>query len=107
VQGLVDRSLGVEGEPRVHLGRDLAGDDLENLLAELDEEAVEGGVDLVVLRAAVLLGVGDGLVYQGGVLGLLGGGEDERRVGRGILGLVLGDGCGRVLATVMFLSSPD
>lgn len=93
MEGLVDRGLGVEGEPGIDLGGDLARDNLENLLAELDQQAVEGGVDLVLNVAALLLGVVDGDVYQLGVLGLLGGGQDEGRVGGGILGLVLGDGC--------------
>ena len=78
----------------VDLGGDLAGDDLEDLGAELDEQAVERELNLLVGRAALGLGVGDGLVDQGGVLGLLGGGEDERGVGRRILRLVLADGWG-------------
>lgn len=48
VQSLVNRGLLVERETGVDLGRDLAGDDFENLLAELDEEAVEGGVNFLV-----------------------------------------------------------
>lgn len=48
VQGLVDRGLGVEGEAGVDLSRDLAGDDVEDLLAELDQQAVEGGIDLLI-----------------------------------------------------------
>lgn len=91
-QGLVHRLLGGEGEACVHLGRDLSGDDLEDLAAELDEEVIEGDVDLVVKVLAVLLAVLDGGVDELGVLGLLGGGEDERGVGGGILGLVLVDG---------------
>lgn len=71
MQSLVDRGLGVKGEAGIDLCGDLAGDDLENLLAELDKEAVEGGIDLLLLGAAVLLGVGDGLVDQLGVFGLL------------------------------------
>jgi hypothetical protein len=39
----------------------------------------------------VLLAVLDGGVDEFGVLGLLGRGEDQRRVGGGILWLVLGD----------------
>lgn len=93
MQGLVDRGLGVKREAGVHLGRDLAGDNLENLLAKLDEEAVQGVVDLRVDVATLLLAVLDGHVHQLGVLGLLGGSQDERRVGGGILGLVLGDSC--------------
>lgn len=48
VKGLVDGSLGVEGEPGINLSGDLAGDDLEDLLAELNEKVVEGSVDLLI-----------------------------------------------------------
>lgn len=92
-EGLVDGGLGVEGESGVNLGGDLAGDDGENLTAELDQQAVESVVDLAVEVATLLLAVGDGGIDQLGVLGLLGGGQDERRVGGGILGLVLANGC--------------
>lgn len=47
---------------------------------------------MVLKVGAVLLAVCDSGVNQLRVLGLLGGGEDERRVGRRILGLVLLDG---------------
>lgn len=92
LEGLVNGALGIKGQLGVNLGGDTAGDDVENLLAELDEEAVEGVVDLLVNGATLLLAVGDGDVNQLGVLGFLGGGEDERGVGGGILGLVLVDG---------------
>lgn len=42
----------------------------------------------------VLLSVGNGGLDELGVFGLLGGGEDQRGVGRGILGLVLSNGYG-------------
>lgn len=93
VQSLVDRLLGVKGESSVNLGRDLAGDDGENLTAELDQQAVESVVDLAVDVATLLLAIGDGSIYQLGVLGLLGGGQDERGVGGGILRLVFANGC--------------
>ena len=48
VQRLVHAGLRVERKARVDLGRDLAGDDLENLAAELDEQAVERGVDFLI-----------------------------------------------------------
>lgn len=92
-KGLVNRGLGVEREASIDFGRDLSGDDLENLLAELDQEAVEGVVNLGVEVTALLLAVLNGDVHQLGVLGLLGGSQDERGVGGGILGLVLADGC--------------
>lgn len=97
VEGLVDRGLGVKGEGGVDLGRDLAGDDLEDPLAELDEEVVERRLDLLVDRATLLaLDVGNGGVQHSGVLGLLGGRENEGGVGGGVLGLVLANGCGIV-----------
>jgi hypothetical protein len=46
------------------------------------------GVDVATLLLAVL----DGNVHQLGVFGLLGGSQDEGRVGGSILGLVLGNG---------------
>jgi hypothetical protein len=92
VKSLVNRGLGVEGEAGVNLSRDLSGNDVEDLLAELDQEVVEGGVDLIVHRTALLLTLVNGGVDQAGVLGLLGGSQDERRVGGGILGLVLVNG---------------
>ena len=91
-QGLVNSGLGVEGQLGVDLGGDLAGDDLENLLAELDEQAVEGGINLLVDGLALGLAVGNGSIDQSGVLGLLGGSQDQGGVGGGILGLVLADG---------------
>lgn len=48
MQGLVDGLLRVEGEAGVNLSGHLAGDDLEDLLAELDQQAVEGVVDLLI-----------------------------------------------------------
>lgn len=93
LERLVDGALGVEGQVGVDLSGDLAGDDLQDLGAELDEQTVEGELDLLVGGATLGLGVGNGLVDQGGILGLLGGGKDEGGVGRGVLGLVLVDGC--------------
>lgn len=48
VESLLDRGLGVERETGIDLSGDLAGDNLENLLAELHQEVVEGGIDLVI-----------------------------------------------------------
>jgi hypothetical protein len=93
MQSLVDRALGVEGQLGIDLGRDLAGDDLQDLATELNQQTVEGGLDLLVDGLALLLAVDHGRIDQSGVLGLLGGGQDEGGVGRGILGLVLADGC--------------
>ena len=93
LQGLVDGSLGVERETGVDLGRNLAGNYLQDLTAELDEESVKSIVDLLVQAATLLLGEVDGGIDQLGVLGLLGSSENEGGVGSGILGLVLSDAC--------------
>ena len=53
VQRLVDAGLRVEAEARVDLGAHLARDDLQDLLAELDQQPVQRGVDLVVLVLAL------------------------------------------------------
>ena len=76
VKGLVDGSLGVEGEAGVNLGGDLAGNDVEDLLAELNQETVESVVNLGVDVTTLLLSVLNGDVHELGILGLLGGGED-------------------------------
>ena len=91
-EGLLDGDLLVEGEAGVDLSGDLAGDDLQDLSTELDKQVVEGDVDLLSDVLAVLLAVGDSLVDELGVLGLLGSGEDEGRVGGGILRLLLANG---------------
>lgn len=90
-EGLVNGGLGVEGQLGVNLGGDLAGDDLEDLLAELNEETVQGGIDLLINGLAMGLTVGNGRVDKSSVLGLLGGSQDQGGVGGGILGIVLAD----------------
>ena len=91
-ESLLDGDLLVEGEAGVNLSGDLAGNDLQDLATELDEEVVEGDVDLLVGVLAVLHTVCDSIVNELGVLGLLGSGEDEGGVGGGILRLVLANG---------------
>jgi hypothetical protein len=92
-EGLVNSGLGVEGQLGVDLGGDLAGDDLEDLLAELDKETVKGSIDLLVDGLALGLSEGNGGIDESGVVGLLGGSQDQGGVGGGILGLVLADSC--------------
>lgn len=53
VQGLVNGGLGVKGEASIDLGGDLAGNDLKNLLAKLNQKTVEGGVNLLINGAAL------------------------------------------------------
>ena len=57
VQSLVNAGLGVEREAGIDLGGDLARNNLEDLPAELDQEPVEGGIDLGVEVLAGLLGL--------------------------------------------------
>lgn len=90
VKGLVNRSLGVKGESGVNFGGNLARNDLQDLLSELDKETVEGSINLLIDVLAVLLSVGDGSVNELGILLLLGGLENQTWVGGGILRSVLG-----------------
>ena len=92
VQGLVNTGLHIEAELRIHLRRHLAWHNLQDLATEFDEQCVEGSFDLLIDAAALLLAVGDGIVDQAGVVGFLGGGEDQGRVGGCVLRLVLLDG---------------
>ena len=89
---LLNASLLVEGKPCVDLCGDLARHDLEDLTAELHKEVVKGSVNLGVKVIALVLAVGYGIVNELGVLLLLRRGEDEGRVGGGVLWLVLVDG---------------
>lgn len=92
MEGLVDGSLRVEREASINLSGDLSGDDLEDLLAELNKQTVEGGIDLLVESLALSLTLGNSGIDEAGVLGLLGGGEDQGGVGGSILRLVLANG---------------
>jgi hypothetical protein len=65
VKGLVDGSLGVEGPTSIDLSGDLAGDDLEDLLAELNEKVVEGSVDLLIKSLALSGGSVTGSISRG------------------------------------------
>lgn len=48
VKSLVNRGLGVEGETSIDFGGNLSGDNLKDLLAELNEETVNGSIDLLI-----------------------------------------------------------
>ena len=76
MQGLVDGGLGVKRQLGVDLGGDTAGDNLQDLAAERNQYAVEGGLDLLVDGTGGLLADGNGFVNQLGVVGLLGGSQD-------------------------------
>jgi len=92
VKSLRDGSIGVERESGVDLGGNLARNNLQDLLAELDKKAVESCVNLIIVILAVLAAVGNSGIDKLGVLGLLGGSENERRIGSGVLRLVFGNG---------------
>ena len=100
MESLVDGGLGIKGEAGVNLSRHLSGDDLQNLLSELDQEAVEGCIGLLVDVLAMILAVGHSNIYEGGVFWLLGSGQDEGWVGRSILRLVLANCWNSVRAVV-------
>lgn len=92
MQSLLNRSRSVKREPRINLSRNLARNNLQYFLAKLHEQAVKSGINLLVDGLALLLAGRDGSVNQTGVFRLLGGSQDQGRVGSGILGLVLADG---------------
>jgi len=71
VQGLLNATLDVEGEARIHLCRDFARHNLQDLAAELHEQVVQRSIDLLVNVLAMLLAVCNRLVDKLGVLGLL------------------------------------
>jgi len=48
VTSLLHRLLYIEGEACINFGRDFAGDNLQDLLAELDQKSIESGFDLLV-----------------------------------------------------------
>lgn len=92
LESLSNGALLVKGESGIDLGRDTSGDNLENLGAKLDKQKVEGLLSLLGSSARGLGGGGHGAVNESSVLGLFRSGENQRRVGGGVLGLVLGNG---------------
>jgi len=48
VQGLFNRPLGIKREPGIDLSGHLSRDNVQDLLSELDQETVEGGIDLLI-----------------------------------------------------------
>lgn len=71
MEGLINRTLLIEGEAGVDLSGDLSWDDLEDLASELDEETVKGSIDLSVDIATMLLAVDNRPVDDRCVLCLL------------------------------------
>ena len=92
VQSLVNASLLIERESSIDLRGNLSRDDSQNLLSELNEKTIESGVGLLLDVLSVIFAVCHSGVYQFGILGFFGGGENEGRVSCSILGLVFGNG---------------
>jgi hypothetical protein len=86
--GLVEGGLGVKGETSVHFGADAAWDDLEDLLAKVNEDAVDHGIHQSIAGEAAALHVGHAFVDEAAILGLLCSSQNQRGVGGGVLGLV-------------------
>ncbi len=84
---LVERRRGVEGEIGIDLGGDPAGDDGGQLGTEVQRQPVAYRLGDVLQAAALLLAPHDGLVDQRGISGLLGGFQQQRRVGGAVLRL--------------------
>jgi hypothetical protein len=92
VQSLLNRSFRVKRESCIDFGRHAAGNNLQDLAAELDKEVVKSGIDFLLDAAAVGLAILDGLVNECCVCWLLGCREDKRRIGCCVLRLVLVNG---------------
>jgi hypothetical protein len=85
-------ALEVKAQARIDLAGNPAGDDLEDLAAEVDQQPVHELRRAGFLVAGVVHGVKQGIVRQMFVLRLLGCLIEQRRIGRCVLRLVAGDG---------------
>ena len=74
---LLDRPFRIEGQPGIDLGRDSARDDLQDLLAERDGEAIDDRVDLRVGISGLRLGRFHHLVEQFAIPRHLGSFEEQ------------------------------
>ena len=90
--GLGDGRLGIKAQTGVDLGRDPSGDDLEDLAAERDEQLVHELRGLRLLVPPLLARLLQRLLDQVRIVRLLGGVEEQRRIGRCVLRLELRDG---------------
>ena len=91
---LLHRLLRVERQPRVDLGGNAPGNDLEDLFAERDGQVLEGQLRHLVVGgivAELLLGIQQHIVHDFAVGRHLRRGGQQRRVGRRILRLRLFD----------------
>ena len=82
-------ACGVERKIRVGLGRNPAGNDLQNVHAEQDQEIIHDLAEQRFARRAGFARIGDGFGDQLLVGRHLRGLENQRRIGRGILRGVL------------------
>ena len=89
---LGDRPVGVEAQAGVDLGGDAAGNDLEDLAAEEDEELIDELPRHFFVPTAALESELGGLFDQVPVSGHLGGVKEQRRIGGGVLRPVPGNG---------------
>lgn len=71
VKSLLNGPLGIKGQTSINLCRNTTWHDLQDLLAELNQQTVERGIDLLLLGASLLLAILNGNVHQPGIFGLL------------------------------------
>ena len=90
--GLGEGGLGIEAQAGIHFGGDAAGNDLEDLAAEADEQLVHEGFGLRFGIPALLVGVVERIHHQVLVLRPLRRAEQQRRIGGCILRLEARDG---------------
>ena len=83
--GLGDETLGIEGEAGVGLGRDASGNNLQNLLAELDQQVVHNLGDKRFAAEGRFPPIGNRPLDEAFVAGHLSGLQDERGVSGRVL----------------------
>ena len=118
--GLGDGAFGIEAQTGIDLRRDPAGNDLQNLAAERDEQLVHERLGASCARRPARPGQVPAPRRPGAVSGFWAACKQQRRVGGGVLRLVPGDGLdiagigddGRCIASkirvdVMWLPSSD
>ena len=89
-RGLGHRGFAVERQPGIDFGRNTAGHDLENLLAEIDEQPIDQRSEFLLLSAFVVVRRLDRFVDQSLILRHLGRLINQRRIRRRIARRVFG-----------------
>ncbi len=92
VVGLPLGGGGIEAVLGIHFGRDAPGNDLQDLASEGHGQPVHEGLGAPLARLGHGRGLGEGLVHQRAVRRLLRRLEQQRRIGRRVLGTVGADG---------------